>query len=241
MATQTVNDTAPATGLEGSSPPPGFDFLDQSLAAYFTANPPTEWFSAGYLEAEYTFYAIQTTFQTDLGLQAAPSTASLPGGDVDQNNIIRVRRPITYKVVNWIAQRYYVKPQLPHWDTSTSNEKLLSRTISARNPLQSINHKTWEVSGQYVYAFKKEPFIMVNNVEYFVLPAAKTAAENNKIPVALHAYTQRDFSFVPLESSWIPIDAPIAVGGDELPAGYNGRVGQLETAIRNDGPRLGGA
>lgn len=232
MTIAVINDTQPGISQEVTDF--GGDFNFPSTGGV----EAIEWLSPGYLEAEYTFYAIQTTFQTDLGLQAAPSTASRPAGDVDENQIVRVRRPITFKVVNWQAQRLYVKPLLPHWNTGTTNEKLLQRTISARNPLQSLNHKTWEVSGQYVYAFRKEPFITVNQVEYFVIPAGKTTAENSKIPVALHAFTQGDFSFVPLDARWIPVSAPLV--GTNLPTGYNARIGLPDSVPRQEGVQRAG-
>ncbi len=223
-------------------------FSDEpALKQYLAANKPVDWFSAGYLEAEYTFYAIHTTYQTDLGLQAAPSTApravtttgttnsqgqsttqtTNPEGP-DLNNIVRVRRPITTKTVSWTAQRLTAKPLLPHWNTGSSNEKLLSRTISARNPLQGLNSKVWEVSGVYVYAFKAEPFVTIDLVEYFVLPAAMSAAENSQLGVALHAYTQGDFSFVPLDAAWIPVDAPLNL---QNPVGYNSRTGTPDSQV----------
>lgn len=248
MTIAVVNDTQPSVNQEVLNFGGPATFPDAGSAEAI------KWLSDGYLEAEYTFYAIQTTYDTDLGLQAAPKTASRavvagaannpPGptyGNVkDENVIVRVRRPITFKVVNWTAQRLYDKPLLPHWNTGATNEKLLKRIISVRNPLQSLNHKTWEVSGQYVYAFKKEPFITVNQIEYFVLPAGKTTAENSKIPVALHAYTQGDFSFVPLDAAWIPVNAPLA--GTNLPVGYNSRVGLPDSVPRQEGaPRVGPA
>lgn len=216
MTIAVTNDTQQGSSQET------FGFGGVANLPVNTGDGAAQWMSAGYLEAEYTFYAIQTTYETDLGLQAAPSTASRPAAAVDENQIVRGRRPITFKIVTWTAQRLYAKPMLPHWNTGTPNEKLLKRTISARNPLQSLNHKTWEVTGQYTYAFKKEPFITVNGLEYFVLPAGKTTAENSKIPVSLHAYTQGDFSFVPLDAAWIPVDAPLQ--GTNLPGGYFGRV-----------------
>lgn len=258
MAIQVVNDTQAAILAEtqgespqiqpnGSVSPPVLSLSQNPvLASYLNANPPVDWFSAGYLQAEYTFYAITTIYQTDLGIQAAPSTAPMAtvqtggsqggvvtqAGGPDQNNIVRVRRPITTKTVTWTAQRINCKPILPHWNTGTTNEKLLYRTISARNPLQSINQKTWEVSGVYVYAFKVEPFITVNTVEYFVLPASKSAAENSALGSALHAYTQGDFSFAPINASWIPVTTPL---DGTLPIGFGGRVGHPDSPISLQG------
>lgn len=243
MAYQVVNDTQPSTGVElgGDAPNPNLILplsQDPAISSYLAANAPVPWFSDGYLEAEYTFYAIQTVYTTDLGLQASPSTApravltgtsqgTQPATGPDQNNIVRVRRPITTKTVIWTAQRLGVKPLLPHWNTGSTNEKLMYRTISARNPLQTLNKKVWEVSGVYVYAFGKEPYITVNQVEYFVLPAAMSMAENVKNGLALHAFTQGDFAFTGLNTAWIPVNAPIDLS--DLPVGFNARVGQPDS------------
>jgi hypothetical protein len=208
---------------------PTQDVIDRAINDYLLANKPPEVWSQGYMEAPYTIYAIQTTYNTDSGLQAAPTSAiagtsvSVPLLDYrdDKGVVVRVRRPHTIKIVDWIAQRLHVKPVLPHWNNGNDNEKLLDKTISARNPLQSVNQKTWEVCGRYVYAFKIEPFVMVNKCEFFILPAGRSPAESNQVPISTHSYTQADFSFVPLDARWIPIDD---AGNTKLPIDYVGRA-----------------
>lgn len=245
MAIQTSFDTQsapfPEAGFRGSPDgrpvKPVVDGFDIGIANYLQANPRIDWWSRGQMEAEYTYYTIETTYQTDMGLQVSPSTAARPtASSPSENQIVRVRQQITFKIVSWIAQRLHVKPLLPHWQTSNPNEKLLSRTISACNPLQGLDSKIWEVRGQYTYGFKKEPFMTVDRKEYFYLPSGKTPAENSDIHPALHVYTQDDLDFVPLDASFIPVDAPLA--GSKGPVGYNGRTWQLDRVIVNQ-PREG--
>jgi hypothetical protein len=208
--------------------------------------------SPAQLEAEYTYYEIHTSYSTDLGLVVSPMTAAsvtttqsgsqappVTTQNPDENMIVRTRRPCTIKTVSWSAQRLFIKPLLPHWNTGNANEKLLSRTISARNPLQSHQHKIWEVSGVYVYAFKKEPFVTVNSTEYFILPAGISPAENLAIGVATQSYCQGDFGFVPTNTSWIPLRPALDT---PLPVGFRARTGTpdvdrvtMETTIRGGG------
>lgn len=240
MAEKVVNDRLPdlpSLGV-GDLPPVRdssyFDPSEEFESAVKGANLP-ELFSLGHLDSQYTFCTIETVYETDEGICVAPSTAPTDSSGLVQgvNTIVRHSQPCTRKVVRWQAQRQFVKPVCPHWNTGNSNEVLVRKAFDNRNPHQTINHKFWLASGVYVYGFRKEPIVTFGGVEYFIFTAGVPAAERS--PTALHSYDQGDFSFVPLNAKWVPVNPKDLKG--ELPYGFSARAGTPDQAAQAATPK----
>lgn len=118
------------------------------------AQPPTA-LSSAQLDPEtfYRKFEVQVAYVTKMGKMALP----VAGPEPQNQEIVQLAAPFTYKVVYWVVRRYNAKPVLPHWDTGNSNEVLIYRLIGAPTPtvLNDAARFLWSVEGLYIYALKR--------------------------------------------------------------------------------------
>ncbi len=132
--------------------------------------------------ASYPKYDILTTVAAWTGALQCP----VGGAAGTASSITRLYAIRAKKTVRWRARRLGAQPVLPHWDTGSSNEVLLTWKVCIRNPVLMADARNYLycASGRYTYALY-EPIPDEDPLPIGVAPYTRAVVEDHYFPGTL--------------------------------------------------------
>lgn len=128
----------------------------------------------------YSDFRMRVTYATDMGVLGMP-VAGPPGTPIE---VIQIHGGMTYKVVEFVAEREIVPPRVPHPGAVDPNNVLKFWRVTPATPvlLPSGLARVWQVSGTYVYLLKVPFGDTPPNLPTGASPADVTGASSNDFP-----------------------------------------------------------